>query len=142
MRVKRMNRKRWHPPEPLLPVAVFHCRRCRAALTRPLALLADAAALSLEEDTSLVPEGHYWPVVESQDFGGQFAVALTDLLGVGYHSDDRRLLGCCGPSGAFGPNRVCTSGHEVGTERADCVWSNAVYLDPSLVVGVAPGAFF
>lgn len=61
---------------------------------------------------------------------------LTDV--VGYHADTERLLGCCGPSGNAGPNRVCQCGREVGTERSDCIWPSAVYLDPNKVEGVAP----
>ena len=140
--MKRRHRKRWSPPEPLVSVAVFHCRLCRAILTRPLDLLADTGALSHDENTSLVPGGYYWPVVAGKDFAGQFAIAIEDMLGVHYHPEDRRLAGCCGPSGAFGPNRVCPAGHEVGTERSDCIWPHAVYLDPTLVMGVSPDAFF
>jgi hypothetical protein len=121
-------------------LAVFRCRRCRAALTPPLALLADAAALSQREGTSLVPPGRYWPVPAGQDFAGSFAVALADLVGVGYHPDTQRLIGCCGPSGAGGRNRVCECGYEIGTERSDCIWPQAVYLDPSQVLAMDPDA--
>ena len=134
------DRTPWYQPPPPPAVAVFQCRRRHVALTRPLALLADAAALSQKMGTSHIPEGHYWLVAAGQDFAGQFAVPLADLVGVGYHADRRRLIGCCGPSGIDGPNRVCGCGREVGTERSDCIWPQAVYLDPSLVRAVASDA--
>ncbi len=140
MKRLRRDRKPWYQPPPPPAVAIFQCRRCHTALTPPLALLADAAALSQKEGTSLVPEGHYWPVATGQDFAGQFAVPLADLVGVGYHPDRRRLIGCCGPSGTDGPNRVCGCGREVGTELSDCMWPQAVYLDPSQVLVVPPNA--
>ena len=135
------DRHRWQPPPALLPSAVFQCRRCRANLTSPLALMADATILGRQAGSSLVPAGSYWLVDAGQDFAGQFAVALADLVGVGYHHDSRRLIGCCGPSGSDGPNRICGCGHEVGTERSDCIWPTAVYLGPTRVVAVAPDAY-
>jgi hypothetical protein len=87
-----------------------------------------------------VPEGHYWQVSEGQDFAGLFAVALVDLLDVRYHTDRRRLIGCCGPSGLHGLNQVCSCGCEIGTERSDCIWPHAIYLEPSRVLAVVPDA--
>lgn len=141
MKRVRRERDRCHPPPAPLPHAVFRCRRCHAVLTVALAMLEDSTALGQKEGASLVPTGHYWPVPEGQDFAGHFAVDLADLVGVGYHPDSRRLIGCCGPSGADGPNRICGFGHEVGTERSDRLWPRAVYLDPSLVVAVDPDSY-
>src|SRR4051812_35037431 len=99
MKRLRRDRKGSYQPPPQLAVAVFQCRPCHAALTQPLALLPDASVLGRKEGAPLVPQGHYWLVAAGQDFAGQFAVPLADLVGVGYHPDDRRLIGCCGPSG-------------------------------------------
>ena len=136
----RHDRKSWQAP-PLQPaVAVFQCRPCHAALTRPLALLTKTTVLGRKAETSLVPDGHYWLVAAGEDFAGQYAVPLADLVGVGYHRDNQRLIGCCGPSGTNGPNRTCGCGYAIGTERSDCIWPHAVYLDPSRVVAVpVPG---
>jgi hypothetical protein len=94
--------------------------------------------LKRKEKESLVPAGYYWPVDGEKEFEGLLAVPIDELIEVAYHSDFRRLQGCCGPSGTFGPNRVCRCGREIGTERQDCIWPYAVYLDPTLVEGVAP----
>lgn len=135
----RRDRKSWYQPPAQIPVAVFQCRRCHSNLTGPLALLTSSSSLCQKAAQSFVPEGHYWPVAEGQDFAGLFAVSLADLLNVGYHPDHRRLIGCCGPSGSNGPNRVCSCGREIGIERSDCIWPQAVYFLPSEVLLVPPG---
>jgi hypothetical protein len=141
-RMKRLRRDRnsWYQPPPPPAAAVFRCRQCHVDLTRPLCLLSDVSALSKTEGQSLLPEGHFWLVGEGHDFAGQFAVPLADVIGVRYHTDRNRLIGCCGPSGSEGPNRVCGCGCEIGTERSDCIWPHAVYLDPVRVLAVSPDA--
>ena len=133
------NPQPWYTPV-LLPVAVFHCRRCQAELTRPLVLLTDVADLSDKAGTPRVPAGRYWPVGPGLDFAGQFAVSLADVIPVFYVPDRRRLSGCCGPSGDAGPNRLCACGREIGTEQSDCIYPHAVYLDPARCAPVAPVA--
>lgn len=137
MKRLRRDRKVWYRPPSPPAVAVFQCRRCHAVLTRPLALLTDASTLSREEGTSLLPAGHFWKVAAGEEFVDEFAVPLDGLIGVGYHPDRQRLIGCCGPSGTHGRNRVCVCGREVGTERSDCIWPHAVYLDASEVLVVS-----
>jgi hypothetical protein len=131
----------------------LECRGCGTALTAPLRRLDDAAALCEKILAPLVPEGHYWPVAAGHpkaeyyfqsahvlvsDFTGHFAIRPDALIGVGRHPDPGRWVGCCGPSGLGGPNRVCTCGREVGTERADCLFAVAVYLDHAAVRAVEP----
>jgi hypothetical protein len=36
-----------------------------------------------------------------------------------------------------GRNRLCGCGYEVGTERSDCIWPQAVFLDPLQVLAVS-----
>jgi hypothetical protein len=150
--VKRVRRHRepWYIPPPPPAVAAFACRGCKATLTALLRRLDDAAALCEKELAPLVPDGHYWQVAAGQmassfdglpvDFAGCFAVRPDALVGVAYHPDRGRLIGCCGPSGAHGPNRVCGCGRAVGTERSDCMWPIAVYLDPDAVCLIEPDA--
>ena len=138
MKKHRFKYKTWHQPVAHPQMATFHCRRCKKALTPPLTLVTNTELLCPKEGCSLVPNGLYWPVGTGQDFEGQFAVSLTDVSCTGYHLDLRRLLGCCGPSGTSGRNRVCNCGGEVGTERSDCIWPHAVYLDPSQILAVVP----
>ncbi|MEJ2001579.1 MAG: hypothetical protein P8X77_09315 [Maritimibacter sp.] len=48
-------------------------------------------------------------------------VNLADLSkAVGYTSDQKRMIGCCGLDGCDGPNRICSCDAEVGTESSDC----------------------
>jgi hypothetical protein len=124
-------------------VATFVCRSCGAALTGPLRRLDDDAALASTELVPLVPTSTYWPVAAGHlptshqgvpvDFTGWYAVRPDALVGVGNHPDRGRWIGCCGPSGTDGPNRICGCGRAVGTERSDCMWPVAVYLDPKAV---------
>ncbi|MFJ2189949.1 hypothetical protein ACIOJE_18750 [Kitasatospora sp. NPDC087861] len=52
------------------------------------------------------------------------AVALHD-------SPEREpWIGCCGPSGMYGPNQLCACGNPVGTLVADCLMQNELHLDP------------
>ena len=152
MKIPRHDLRKWEQPSLVPVLARFCCRRCRRDLTPTLRLLADLATLSHRENSSLVPVGSFWPVAlipvgpfqpmpGTEDFLGQFAVALVDLIGVGYHPDQARLIGCCGPSGTDGPNRICACGREIGTERSDCLASQAVFLDPVRVQAVEPGAW-
>jgi hypothetical protein len=139
----RKQRSPWYVP-PLLPVeATFVCRSCGAALTGPLRRLDDDTALAGKELVPLVPSSTYWPVAAGHlpssdqgvpvDFTGCYAVRPDDLVGVGNHPDRGRWIGCCGPSGIGGRNRTCGCGRAVGTERSDCMWPVAVYLDPAAV---------
>ncbi|WP_063753177.1 hypothetical protein [Streptomyces resistomycificus] len=38
--------------------------------------------------------------------------------------------GCCGPTGAHGPNLACTCGSRLATWAADCLGPNELHLDP------------
>lgn len=155
MKHVRRHREPWYVPPPPPVVAAFACRVCGAALTPPLLRLDDATALCEKALAPLVPDGHYWPVAAGHpkaeygfqnklvlvtDFTGHFAVRPDAVAGVGRHPDRARWAGCCGPNGLGGPNRVCACGRTVGTERADCLYAVAVYLDPSAVRAVTPDA--
>ncbi|MBP0457491.1 hypothetical protein [Streptomyces montanisoli] len=39
-------------------------------------------------------------------------------------------LGCCGPTGAHGPNLACSCGSRLATWAADCLGPNELHLDP------------
>lgn len=39
-------------------------------------------------------------------------------------------LGCCGPTGAHGPNLACMCGSRLATWAADCLGPNELHLDP------------
>ncbi|MFJ3229570.1 hypothetical protein [Streptomyces sp. NPDC086787] len=38
--------------------------------------------------------------------------------------------GCCGPTGAYGPNLACACGSRLATWAADCLGPNELHLDP------------
>ena len=149
MKRHRKPRAPWYVPPPPPVVATFACRACGAAITGPLRRLDDPGVLVHKELEPLVPAGAYWPVTAGHlpsyhvplgasesvavDFTGCYAVRPDALVGVGNHPDGRRWIGCCGPSGTDGPNRVCGCGRTVGTERSGCMWPVAVYLDPAAV---------
>ncbi|MEU6845572.1 hypothetical protein ABZ930_27225 [Streptomyces sp. NPDC046716] len=42
-------------------------------------------------------------------------------------------LGCCGPTGAHGPNLACSCGSRLATWAADCLGPNELHLDPTRV---------
>src|SRR5689334_14932987 len=95
---------------------VLHCSNCGAPLSRPLdqidgRLIASPDIRKGEPLTkrgtvymSMIPLSRRWdgsfdnPVPEAW-------MRLDDLLDeVGYTTDGRRLIGCCGPDGMQGPN--------------------------------------
>ncbi|MEZ0096376.1 hypothetical protein ABH925_007583 [Streptacidiphilus sp. EB129] len=39
-------------------------------------------------------------------------------------------LGCCGPTGAHGPNLACVCGSRLAAWAADCIGPNELHLDP------------
>jgi hypothetical protein len=150
--MKRIRKQQapWYVPPPPPVEATFVCRSCGAAVTGLLRRLDDEAALASKELVPLVPVGTYWPVAAGHlptsyqgvpvDFTGCYAVGPDALVDVGNHPDRERWVGCCGPSGTSGPNRVCKCGRAIGTERSDCMWPVAVYLDPAAVRPVEPAA--
>src|SRR4051794_23414562 len=91
---------------------VFVCRSCRSALTRPLARLADQSLLSEEVGLPRIPRGWFTTSHGAREFAGDILMSLEDAEQVGEHPDSRRLIGCCGPDGGSGMNRICARGHE------------------------------
>lgn len=64
---------------------------------------------------------------------GHRVVNLKDAANTMHHADPGRLRGCRGLDGLDGMNVVCTHGHEVGTEQADCWVSHAVVFSRDAV---------
>ena len=143
MKHGRKQKLPWYVQPESPAVATFLCRACGATLTKSLQRLHDQTALTNEESMPLVPQDAYWLVAEGHlptsfdgepvDFTGCYAVHPHALVGVGNHPDRERWMGCCGPSGTGGPNRICGCGRPIGTERSDCMWPIAVYLEPKAV---------
>ncbi len=77
----------------------------------------------LPEGFYALSDGEYWTHTE-----GCPLVNLNDVVGTQDHPDGGRHNGCCGSDGCDGPNMVCQSGHEVGTEKSDCWMPHAAVL--------------
>jgi hypothetical protein len=52
--------------------------------------------------------------------------------------DGDNQAGCCGPTGANGPNLACRCGSRLGTWAADCMGPNELHLDPLRVAAWPP----
>ncbi|WP_370415051.1 hypothetical protein [Streptomyces fradiae] len=56
-----------------------------------------------------------------------------DVLPLDFHPDYRRLIGCCGPAGDGGANRVCACGAEVAIALGDCTTAYETLFPPDAV---------
>ena len=102
------------------------CAQCGQLLTAPL----QPSERSAQERPGqpLIPAGGYKP-----SWNGGYILNRDDIHDAEPHPDPQRRTGCCGPTGAEGPNLVCAHcGTELATEEADC-WK------PHFVVTI-PGA--
>jgi hypothetical protein len=143
MKHGRKLKSSWYVPPEALDETTFACRACGATLTKNLRRQRFLDTHAHDYTGPLVPDDAYWIVAQGHlptrfdgrqiDFMGCYAVHPEALVGVGKHPDPERWIGCCGPSGTGGPNRVCTCGRAIGTERSDCMWPIAIYLDPKNV---------
>ena len=115
----------------------FRCSRCNRAVSEPVKQLPDASFLRHEvrlnphDQVDLLPRGYFWPLSDEllPEFEGLVAVNLADLRDTQKHPDPKRFVGCCGPTGVNGANRLCPNcGNEVATESADCAFPHAALL--------------
>jgi hypothetical protein len=113
---------------------VVLCRRCHVPLTGPLDRLTDLSLISGADQSPFVPRGYF--VASDGEFYARRNVVtnLGDRLRGRYHTDQRRLNGCCGPSGLDGMNWLCPEGHEVGTACSDCWVPHAMLFDRGSVL--------
>jgi hypothetical protein len=135
---------------------VLVCTSCGAQLTVALRLLSgkDPSVPAVECRDGLPPADpgtvykSYEPIVKSFDglpapleFTPQYWVNPADLTdSVELTKDERRLIGCCGPSGLDGPNQVCRCGAEIGTLQSDCFTAHVFIPEPGATDWVAvPG---
>jgi hypothetical protein len=138
---KTGNRKLQAPPD--APRVVLVCVRCRADLSRPIVLFHATdpgivppqlsekrhvmnAGCAFVSDTSY--RQSYGDPRKPLDFTPQVWMTLRDVLPTVLPSPDMmRGMGCCGPDGTNGPNRLCTCGAEIGTEISDC-WTSWLFI--------------
>lgn len=129
-------------------VSYFRCRGCQAAITSavrevPLPDIGEAVApyQLVSEDDAEMPEcpprmtpGTFAVAEPVEAQTGGFVLARADVTGTKYTGIRLRMSGCCGPSGADGPNLLCAGcGAEVGTESSDCWTVHEVVLEPAAV---------
>lgn len=131
-------------------MATFRCRACGAALTPslrevPMPPAPHDADAWIERGTCArdpepfgppyVPEAAGSRVHVSAGPQGTRVVHLDDALVVRHvPMPDRRMSGCCGPSGIDGWNRLCSCGAEIGAEQSDCWTPHVLRLSPEAVV--------
>lgn len=85
-----------------------------------------------------VPSQPRGPLMATEDDGFVLSAGARDTVVL--HPDDApRLvalpgwengLGCCGPTGIYGPNRACPCGTRLATLAADCMGPYELHLDP------------
>jgi hypothetical protein len=115
----------------------FFCAVCGLAVTKELTLLEDIDWLCEQEGRDFVPSGTYTISDGGYYTGseGKVVVNVRDLTNVRNHPDPSHLSGCCGLDGTDGLNKICTNGHEIGTEKSDCWLAHAAILELGLVRG-------
>jgi hypothetical protein len=140
-------------------VTVYLCAKCSTELTPELRRLHAVPDVPADPDRtkgevlapSTVPRGYY--AIEPEPWGAPYApgrdpwshaggscVSAGPRNTVVIHPEDAPLLqplpgngngiGCCGPSGMYGPNRACPCGTVVATLTADCLGPYELHLDP------------
>ena len=106
-----------------------YCKKCLLPLTKELMLYTGTSFGEAGEQPYIQP-GYYATEHDFfTGFEGCVVVNLEDLVNVNDHTDKSRLNGCCGLDGCDGPNKVCSNGHEVATEKSDCWMPYAVLFD-------------
>ncbi|MGW1171314.1 hypothetical protein [Streptomyces sp. NPDC002550] len=64
---------------------------------------------------------------------GTYVLPPLDVVELDAHPDVMRGMGCCGPDGEHGVNRVCVCGAEVAIAAADCTTEYATRFVPDAV---------
>ncbi|SDJ72531.1 hypothetical protein [Streptomyces indicus] len=141
---------------------VLHCAACGRRLTEPVRRLdavpepppyeGGAAPDGLYRAPATLPRGAYCideapfgaPYVQPSGAGewdpciadgprGTMVLNPDDVLDLEPHPVPRRNVGCCGPAGRDGVNRLCTCGAEVAILSADCYTSYELRFVPDAV---------
>ncbi|MDG4864169.1 hypothetical protein P8605_39115 [Streptomyces sp. T-3] len=64
---------------------------------------------------------------------GTYVLNPLDVVELDFHPDLDRSMGCCGPDGDYGVNRVCSCRAEVAVLAADCTSRYELRLIPDAV---------
>ncbi len=109
----------------------IYCKTCHAELTPELNLLPESIAVNETDGEAYLPQGYYI-ISDGNHFAkteGQILIHIHDLRNSTFHTDSKRLNGCCGLDGQDGPNRVCLNNHAIGTEHSDCWMPHLIALE-------------
>ncbi|MCB2379432.1 hypothetical protein LGH70_17670 [Hymenobacter sp. BT635] len=109
----------------------MYCRKCKIPLTNDLLELPNRALISEEEGEDYIPQG-FFVISDGSYFtnsANQLIINVRDMLNCANHPNPSRLNGCCGLDGTDGPNKICSNGHEVGTEKSDCWMPHAFLIE-------------
>ncbi|MDP5277210.1 hypothetical protein [Chengkuizengella axinellae] len=112
------------------------CKRCEIEISKQITELQDLKLLSKNNDKDYIPEGYFLQDSgkdNSTNTSSFIIINVKDLINSKYHSNTRRLNGCCGYDGLDGVNRVCINNHEIGTEKSDCWMPHYLTLNSDLV---------
>jgi hypothetical protein len=113
------------------------CKNCGVVISNQVEELKNLTLLNkgnygkeyIPENFFILDDGE----VLSELLKGWIIINIKDLINSKYHSDERRLNGCCGKDGLDGNNKVCVNNHEIGIEMSDCWELHLIALDPNLV---------
>ncbi len=112
------------------------CKSCKLEVSKQVSELKDLNLLNTNDGQDYIPEGFYLVGSKKTYFVAHrdsIMINIKDLINSNYHSDRKRLAGCCGYDGCDGMNRVCLCNHEIGTERSDCWMPHCIALNPKSV---------
>jgi hypothetical protein len=106
------------------------CKFCDIDITNDL-IEVQSEQLKMIDGKDFIDKGHFF-ISDGEYYTAterQIIINKTDLINSKNHSDPSRLNGCCGLDGTDGLNKICTNGHEIGTEKSDCWLAHSVIFD-------------
>lgn len=104
----------------------FICNNCKTRITN----LVEKSQQNpvKKEQFDLIEKGQYW-INEK----GDIFINLIDKANLEYHSDKKRLAGCCGSPEDGEPNLICKCSSEIAREVTDCIYPLYVRLIPEKI---------
>lgn len=117
-------------------IVSFRCKQCNCKLTGGISEIEHQQLRARGSDgEDLIERGLFLEAdgLHPPELAGDYLLNLEDVKNTQEHPDPERSSGCCGPLGIFGLNLICINGHEIGTERSDCINPHYVILSATHV---------